>query len=144
MLICSALHILCLLCLKMLHLCLFKPEHCSFQVMLFHMLFMPKYAERKASRMDKSLFEAHPENRDKEENRRGSKNERRIRNQKTTDAVLLLCGNWVFIIITEIYPTVTRNRWNSAFCAVIGFTVTRDYGFFGNVLHGIGKCVFSR
>ena len=24
--------------------------------MLFHMLFMPKYAERKASRMDKSLF----------------------------------------------------------------------------------------
>ena len=55
MLICSALHTLCLLCLKMLHLCLFKPEHCSFQVMLFHMLFMPKYAERKASRMDKSL-----------------------------------------------------------------------------------------
>ena len=57
MLICSALHTLCLLCLKMLHLCLFKPEHCSFQVMLFHMLFMPKYAERKASRMDKSLPE---------------------------------------------------------------------------------------
>ena len=56
MLICSALHTLCLLCLKMLHLCLFKPEHCSFQVMLFHMLFMPKYAERKASRMDKSLI----------------------------------------------------------------------------------------
>ena len=55
MLICSALHTLCLLCLKMLHLCLFKPERCSFQVMLFHMLFMPKYAERKASRMDKSL-----------------------------------------------------------------------------------------
>ena len=33
-----------------------KPEYCSFQVMLFHMLFMPKYAERKASRMDKSLI----------------------------------------------------------------------------------------
>ena len=40
---------------------------------------------------------------------------------------------------------VTRNRGNSAFCTVvIGFTVTGDYEFFGNVLHGIGKCVFSR
>ena len=69
---------------------------------------------------------------------------RRIRNQKTTEEVLLLCGNWGFIIITEIYPTVIRNRVNSAFCTVIGFTVTGDYEFFGNVLHGIGKCVFSR
>ena len=40
---------------------------------------------------------------------------------------------------------VTRNRGNSAFCtAVIGLTVTGDYEFLGNVLHGIGKCVFSR
>ena len=39
---------------------------------------------------------------------------------------------------------VTRNRGNSAFCTVIGFTVTGDYEFLGNVLHGIGKCVFSR
>ena len=37
---------------------------------------------------------------------------------------------------------VTRNRVNSAFCTVIGFTVTGDYEFLGNVLHGIGKCVF--
>ena len=85
------------------------------------------------------------ENRNKEENRKERKNERRIRNQKTTDEVLLLCGNWGFIIIiTEIYPTVTRNRGNSAFCTVIGFTVAGDYEFLGNVLHGIGKCVFSR
>ena len=47
--------------------------------------------------------------------------------------------------ITEIYPTVTRNRGNSAFCTVIGFTVTTgEYEFVGNVLQGIGKCVFSR
>ena len=46
------------------------------------------------------------------------------------------------MIITEIYPTVTRNRGNSAFCTVIGFTVTGDYEFLGNVLQGIGKCVF--
>ena len=45
--------------------------------------------------------------------------------------------------MTEIYPTVTRNRGNSAFCTVNGFTVTGDYEFLGNVLHGgIGKCVF--
>ena len=31
------------------------PEQCSFQDMLFHMLFMPKYAEKYASRMDISL-----------------------------------------------------------------------------------------
>ena len=48
------------------------------------------------------------------------------------------------LLTTEIYPTVTRNRGNSAFCTVIGFTVTGDYEFLGNVLHGIGKCVFSR
>ena len=73
-----------------------------------------------------------------------STNEIRIRNQKTTYEVLLLCGNQGFIIITEIYPTVTRNRGNSASCTVIGFTVTGDYEYLGNVLHGIGKCVFSR
>ena len=39
---------------------------------------------------------------------------------------------------------VTRNRGNSAFCAVFGFTVAGDYEFLRNVLHGIGKCVFSR
>ena len=39
---------------------------------------------------------------------------------------------------------VTRNRGNSAFCTVIGFTVTGDNEFLGNVLHGIGKCVLSR
>ena len=69
----------------------------------------------------------------------------RIRNQKTTDEVLLLlCGNWGYILITEIYPTVTRNLGNSAFCTVVGFTVTGDYEFLGNVLHGIGNCVLSR
>ena len=52
---------------------------------------------------------------------------------------ILLCDNWGFIIITEIYPTVTRNRGNSAFCTVIGFTVTGYYEFLGNDLHGIGK-----
>ena len=30
------------------------------------------------------------------------------------------------------------------FFGSIGFTVTGDYEFLGNVLHGIGKCVFSR
>ena len=44
--------------------------------------------------------------------------------RQQTDEVLLLCGNWGFIIITEIYLAVTRNRGNSAFCTVIGFTVT--------------------
>ena len=91
------------------------------------------------------MFEAHPENTNKEENRKERKNEIRIRNQKTTDEVLRLCGNWGFIIITEIYPhTVTRNHGNPAFCTVIGFTVTGDNEFLGNVLHDIGKCVFSR
>ena len=60
------------------------------------------------------------------------------------EVLLLCCGNWGFIIITEIYPTVTKNRGNSAFCTVFGFTVTGDYEFLRNVLHGIGKCVFSR
>ena len=60
------------------------------------------------------------------------------------NAVLLLCGNWGYIIITEIYPMVTRTRGNSAFCTVIGFTVTGDYELLRNVLHGIGECVLSR
>ena len=63
----------------------------------------------------------------------------RANSSPARDEVLLLCGNWGFIIIGEIYPTVTKNRVNSAFCMVIGFTVTGDYEFLGNVLHGIGK-----
>ena len=39
----------------MLVMVLNMPEQCSFQDMLFHMLFMPKYAEKYASRMDISL-----------------------------------------------------------------------------------------
>ena len=31
------------------------PEQCSFQDLLFPLLFMPKYAEKSASRMDTSL-----------------------------------------------------------------------------------------
>ena len=58
--------------------------------------------------------------------------------------LVLLCGNWGLIVITGIYPTVTRNRGNFAFCTVIGFTVTGDYEFLGNLLHGIGTCFFSR
>ena len=54
------------------------------------------------------------------------------------------CAVIGFIIMTKIYPTVTRNRGSSAFCTVIGFTVTGYYEFLGNVLPGIGKCVFSR
>ena len=92
-----------------------------------------------------SIFEAHPENRNKEENGKESKNERRIRSQKATDEVLILCGSWGFIIITENLPPniITRNRGNCAFCTVIGFTVTEDYEFLVNVLHDIDKCVFS-
>ena len=39
----------------MLVMVLNMPEQCSFQDMLFHMLFMPKYTEKYASRMDMSL-----------------------------------------------------------------------------------------
>ena len=90
------------------------------------------------------MFEAHPENRNQKENRKERKNEGSIRNQRATDEVLLLRGNWGFIIITEIYPTVTRNRGNSAFSTVIGFTVTREIMnssvMFCTVL--VNKCVF--
>ena len=50
----------------------------------------------------------------------------------------------VLSLLRKSTPTVTRNRGNSAFCTVIGFTVTGDYEFLRNVLHGIGECVFSR
>ena len=39
----------------MLVMVLNLPEQCSFQDMLFHLLFMPKSAEKSASRMDISL-----------------------------------------------------------------------------------------
>ena len=39
----------------MLVMVLNLPEQCSFQDLLFHMLFMPKSAEKSASRMDISL-----------------------------------------------------------------------------------------
>ena len=39
----------------MLVIVLNMPEQCSFQDLLFHLLFMPKYAEKSASRMDISL-----------------------------------------------------------------------------------------
>ena len=40
----------------MLVMVLNMPEQCSFQDLLFHMLFMPKYPETYASRMDISLL----------------------------------------------------------------------------------------
>ena len=39
----------------MLVMVLNRPEQCSFQDLLFHLLFMPKYAKKSASRMDISL-----------------------------------------------------------------------------------------
>ena len=36
----------------MLVMVLNMPEQCSFQDLLFHLLFMPKYAEKSPSRMD--------------------------------------------------------------------------------------------
>ena len=39
----------------MLVMVLNMPEQCSFQDMILHMLFMPKYAKKSASRMDISL-----------------------------------------------------------------------------------------
>ena len=39
----------------MLVMVLNLPEQCSFQDLLFHLLFMPKSAEKSASRMDISL-----------------------------------------------------------------------------------------
>ena len=33
------------------------PEQCSFQDLIFHLFFMPKYAEKPASRMDISLVD---------------------------------------------------------------------------------------
>ena len=39
----------------MLVMILNLPEQCSFQDLLFHLLFMPKSAEKSASRMDISL-----------------------------------------------------------------------------------------
>ena len=39
----------------MLVMVLNMPEQCSFQDLLSHLLFMPKYAEKSASRMDISL-----------------------------------------------------------------------------------------
>ena len=39
----------------MLVMVLNRPEQYSFQDLLFHLLFMPKYAEKFASRMDTSL-----------------------------------------------------------------------------------------
>ena len=41
----------------MLVMVLNLPEQCSFQDLLFHMLFMPKSAEKSASRMDLSLLQ---------------------------------------------------------------------------------------
>ena len=40
----------------MLVMVLNMPEQCSFQDLLFHLLFMPKYTEKYASRMDISLM----------------------------------------------------------------------------------------
>ena len=40
----------------MLVMVLNLPEQCSFQDLLFHLLFMPKSAENSASRMDISLI----------------------------------------------------------------------------------------
>ena len=40
----------------MLVMVLNMPEQCSFQHLLFHLLLMPKYAEKSASRMDISLI----------------------------------------------------------------------------------------
>ena len=39
----------------MLVMVLNMPEQCSFQALLFHLLFLPKSAEKSASRMDISL-----------------------------------------------------------------------------------------
>ena len=44
----------------MLVMVLNMPEQCSFQDLLFHLLFMPKYAEKSASRMDISLGVSSP------------------------------------------------------------------------------------
>ena len=43
----------------MLVMALNPPEQCSFQDLLFHLLFMPKSAEKSASRMDISLLDCH-------------------------------------------------------------------------------------
>ena len=40
----------------MLVMVLNMPEQCSFQDLLFHLFFMPKYAEQSASRIDISLL----------------------------------------------------------------------------------------
>ena len=45
LLYCAAPYDFCSTPLLMLVIVLNMPEHCSFQDMLFHMLFMPKYAE---------------------------------------------------------------------------------------------------
>ena len=55
---CVAHLVLVMLCLTpfvahlMLVMVLNLPEQCSFQYLLFHLLFMPKSAEKSASRMD--------------------------------------------------------------------------------------------
>ena len=43
----------------MLVIVLNLPEQCSFQDLLFHLLFLPKSAEKSASRMDISLLMAY-------------------------------------------------------------------------------------
>ena len=59
---CVAYLMLVMLCLTplvahlMLAMVLNMPEQCSFQDLLFHLLFIPKYAEKSASRMDISLI----------------------------------------------------------------------------------------
>ena len=44
----------------MLVMVLNMPEKCSFQDLLFHLLFMPKYAEKSAGRMGISLSNGFP------------------------------------------------------------------------------------